>query len=565
MKKIFFSFLFFFFFLPIFVFAEEISDYRVDITINEDATINVVEEIHYDFGDAMRHGIYRDIPVKYKTAGNNNRSIQLRNISVTDLDGEVYVYDVLKEGRNKRIKIGEAHTYVTGEKVYVVSYSVKGAMNYFDTHDELYWNVIGDQWTVPIARATVTIHAPHIINHACYFGAYGSKTPCDTVTQDTEEQIVISQKNITPGNNVTAVIGMPAGTVYKPSGWEKALAMVMQNSLVLLPVFVGIFMWRKWYQRGRDPEGRGSVVPYYNAPHNMSPGYADVIVHEKIKNASVSAMIVDLAVKGFVTIRRIDEGGIFSSADYEITKTEKSIEESDVTPDEKKLYHALFKYGNGKTIKISQLKDVFYTDLSQVKKIIRENIVRDGYYPESPNSVRITYFAIAGLLLFGLFFVGPFIVPFFGSLGIVAIVLSAVIIGVFGYFMPQVTRKGAHMREQLSGLKLYMEKAEKDRINFHNAPEKDPKQFEKLLPYAMVFGVEEQWAKQFEDIYDRQPEWYEGTGTFAPAVLAHEMQNLSSAAASTMSSTPSSASSGGSGFSGGGGGGGFGGGGGGSW
>ena len=42
-----------------------------------------------------------------------------------------------------------------------------------------------------------------------------------------------------------------------------------------------------------------------------------------------------------------------------------------------------------------------------------------------------------------------------------------------------------------------------------------PEMFEKFLPYAMAFGVEEKWANAFEDIYREPPQWYVGgTGPF---------------------------------------------------
>jgi uncharacterized membrane protein len=133
--------------------------------------------------------------------------------------------------------------------------------------------------------------------------------------------------------------------------------------------------------------------------------------------------------------------------------------------------------------------------------------------------------------------------------------------------MPRRTKKGAIALEQILGLQLYLETAEKDRINFHNAPEKNPERFEKLLPYAMALGVEKAWAKQFEGIYNESPQWYESTEPFAVGAFANDMHSFNNVASSAMSSQPSSAASGSSGFSSGGGfsGGGFGGGGGGSW
>jgi uncharacterized membrane protein len=135
--------------------------------------------------------------------------------------------------------------------------------------------------------------------------------------------------------------------------------------------------------------------------------------------------------------------------------------------------------------------------------------------------------------------------------------------------MPQKTLKGVATKEYILGLKKYLSVAEKDRLKFHNAPDKNPQRFEKLLPYAMVLGVEKEWAEQFKDIYKQNPNWYEDrTGSpvaFNSLIFVNSLNSFSSEANSSLYSNPSSGASGGSGFSGGGSGGGFGGGGGGSW
>src|SRR5438045_6533251 len=84
-----------------------------------------------------------------------------------------------------------------------------------------------------------------------------------------------------------------------------------------------------------------------------------------------------------------------------------------------------------------------------------------------------------------------------------------------------------------------------------------PELFEKYLPYAMAFGVEEQWARAFKDIYKEPPQWYSGgTGPFNALNFSQSISKMSNAAASSMSSSPSSSGSGGGGSSGGGSGGG---------
>ena len=132
------------------VLAQEIiDDFSVEIKINTDASINVVEKIGYDFGDLQKHGIYRDIPYKYKARG-GNYNLRFSDIKVTDEKGNSYEYEVSNYGKNKRIKIGNADKYVSGKKSYIISYKVKRVINFFDNHDELYWNATGNDWTVEI-------------------------------------------------------------------------------------------------------------------------------------------------------------------------------------------------------------------------------------------------------------------------------------------------------------------------------------------------------------------------------------------------------------------------------
>jgi uncharacterized membrane protein len=166
---------------------------------------------------------------------------------------------------------------------------------------------------------------------------------------------------------------------------------------------------------------------------------------------------------------------------------------------------------------------------------------------------------------------GGFLTGIFGSLqdgwGILSGIISGIIILVFGWLMPAVTKKGAELKENILGFKDFLSVTETDRLKFHNAPEKNPALFEKFLPHAMVLGVEKEWAKQFEGIYNQQPDWYEDSSgrMFNAIILSSMISDFSSSAMTTMASQPSSAAGGGSGFSGGGAGGGGGGGGGGSW
>jgi uncharacterized membrane protein YgcG len=227
------------------------------------------------------------------------------------------------------------------------------------------------------------------------------------------------------------------------------------------------------------------------------------------------------------------------------------------------LYNSLFGK-NKELVKVSDLKNKFYKDWEKAKKVTYESVVDLGYFPRNPNTVRAIYILIGIVLGGGASFLSASLL---GPIGVISAIVSGLIIVIFGFFMPVKTIKGVLTREYILGLKRYISIAEKERIKFHNAPEKNPELFDKLLPFAMMLNVEKEWAKQFKDIYTQQPNWYEGSaGThFNAVILASSIGDFSTTAQSTLTSKPSSASGGGSGFSGGGSGGGFGGGGGGSW
>jgi len=226
---------------------------------------------------------------------------------------------------------------------------------------------------------------------------------------------------------------------------------------------------------------------------------------------------------------------------------------------QKIIINGLFKEAAAKTVKLSDLKNKFYKDLKEAKDKVYQSTAEKGYFTVNPNKIR-GIFALIGVPIVML---GFFLGGFFGAIGTISLAVSGIVLVIFGYIIPARTKKGVEVKEHILGLKLYMSVAEARRLEFHNAPEKKPEVFEKLLPYAMALGVEKEWAKQFEGIYNAQPGWYSSPAgiAFNAAFFASSMSDFSKTANTAMASSPS----GGSGFSGGGSGGGGGGGGGGSW
>lgn len=161
--------------------SERITSFAGEIRVNPDSSINVTENIQYDFGENQKHGIFRDIPVKYKARG-GNFNLRISNIRVTDENGKSYNFKISYPGENVEIKIGDADKYVSGEKNYVINYTIRRAVNYFPDHDELYWNFTGDEWKIPIESASVKVILPENtkenLQAKCFEGVFGSTNEC---------------------------------------------------------------------------------------------------------------------------------------------------------------------------------------------------------------------------------------------------------------------------------------------------------------------------------------------------------------------------------------------------
>ncbi len=547
------------------VHAESITSWQSDITVQQDSTVSVTETIEYSFGNQQRHGIYRSIPYSYiRDGAKYNVRIQVQ--SVTDEDGATQPYSTTKWGGELEIKIGDADIYVSGTHTYVITYTIQRAINYFDDHDELYWNVTGTEWDVPIHNALATVSLSGVIDKqdlrvACYTGIFGSTNQyCNWQIGSDGIIAIYADRQLDSYEGMSFVLGMPKGVVTRPSTWQQVRWWLADNWPIAIPFIVIIGMFYIWFTHGRDPEGRGTIIPRYKPPRDMTAGEMGTVVDEKVDLNDISATIIQLAIKGYLKIKEIDRKKLLGKTrDYELIK----IKEADDTlgKHEQEILKTVFDTGDTKTV--SRMKNKFYIHLKDIKKAMYEQVVADEYFPTNPEKVRQRY----GLFTAPIVILGAIVLFAFSNIVAgVAIMLSGGVALIFSRFMPRKTKRGAEIHEHIEGFKLFLSVTEKERLKFHNAPERSPKQFEEYLPYAMVLGVEKEWADQFGDMYVTPPEWYEGHPTsFGALYLASSLGSMNASMGKVMASRPGG--SGGSGFSSGGGfsGGGFGGGGGGSW
>lgn len=566
---------------PLFASAEEqrIKDYVVHIELAVDGSALVQEEILYDYGTEQHHGIFRRIPQVFARADGSEFFIQIEDVTVTDGQGNDLLAS-LEKGNVLTMWIGDPDYFVTGKHLYVIRYRVAPIANTLPPDvDEFYWNIVGDDWNFPIDRIAAEIVLPEKLSRAdvrflCFKGAYGSEEECESDVFPPESTSTISMVRFlstdhAPHEGMTVSIGIPKG-VFDPSLFivPKMAASRAKDATqnipfaIALPILTLALMTFVWWKYGRDPRGRGAIVVEYEPPENIAPLEAGALLDGSINRKGISAGIVDLARRGHFDIEETTKMGVlFDSKDYQLTR------HSDVS-DAPRLYEttlldALF-FHNGRSLsylRLSQLKEWgkdLNPTISLIDRMILDALVVKGYFIENPSETRGVYIA-AG---FGIAMIG-----FFSGAFALGVVVSGAIVGLFAFVMPKTTVQGALMRERVAGFREYLSVAEADRIAFANAPERKPEEFERFLPYAIIFGVEEAWAEQFKSIFEAYPKssaptWYHAAsqGAFSAAAFTSSLSSFASHTSNAMSSA-STSSHGGGGFSGGG----MGGGGGGTW
>jgi uncharacterized protein (TIGR04222 family) len=575
--------------------GEAIRGYRVDIAIERDGTLRVVEAIDYDFGATARHGIFRDVPTRLRYDTDHDRVYRLHVDSVT-ATGDAsarYTTDSIAGGRT-RIKIGDANRTTTGAHTYTITYRIEGALDAFEDHDELYWNAIGADWDVPVSEPHVTVHAPQrvdITRVACFAGPTGSSLPCaGALTGGGTAQF--TQPALGPHEAFTVVVAVPKGAVSPeptPILDERLTvdnaftrnAGTIGGALALLVLGVGgvsLLAWRS----GRDRRYLGSPVDValgnetgvdepaplfadravpveFEPPDRIRPGQVGTIVDEVANPLDVTATIVDLAVRGYLRIEELSKQGLFGKPDWNLVQTKEP--DGKLVPYESMLLDALF--AGRSEVKLSDLKNTFASHLRAVQSALYQDVVERGWFRRRPDHVRAMWVGVgvvavvlAGLATFGLAQLQ------LGLLGI-PLVVSAIVLLAAAHWMPRRTAKGRSVLVRTLGFRRFIDESEKDRAQFAERANL----FSEYLPYAVVFGATEKWARAFAGLDGQLPDtggWYVGTHPFTIASFNSSMDHFTTTTAGTIASTPSG--SGGSGFGGGGfSGGGGGGGGGGSW
>lgn len=563
-----------------------ISSFEADYYLGKDSegrsTLKTVERITAEFPSYdQNHGLERAVPQRY-----DGHSTSLRIESIVDEAGNTLKYSEDNSGDMRVVRIGDPNSYVHGKQTYVITYLQRDVTKLFtDTNDdEFYWDTNGTQWAQSMGRVTARVHVDKSLvdklnnNIACYRGIEGATTQCELSrdTLESETLYSITMTNLEPGENITVAVGFTAHTFneYQPTLQEKLWAALLGfwiTAMIIGSIIAAILIvWLsvRYYRVMSRAKGRGTIIPEY-----LPPKDASVLVSAKVygnETSDVTAQIIDLAVRHYIKIYQTKEKTMFAKAEYELEIIKDIV---DLQPEERELLEAIFGKSNtslGARFAMKKLAD----DLTLQKSLMtRRKSVRSatrtkyGLYELAKNDAQLFKKIGVITMIVGLVTFSPLVI------------IAAALAFVFSATAWPLTEKGAELRDYLKGLHEYITVAEEERLKMLQSPEgaekvgqtidgKDAGQlvklYERVLPYAVLFGVEKDWTKQLGAYYETagaQPDWYAGNGAFNAVVFASAVSGFSSQTSSYSASTSSSSGgSGGGGSSGGGGGGGGGGG-----
>jgi uncharacterized membrane protein YgcG len=320
-----------------------------------------------------------------------------------------------------------------------------------------------------------------------------------------------------------------------------------------LAVPIGVFglMWYLWHTRGRDPRRRPLAVAY-DPPDSLTPAEVGTLIDNSPDLRDITATLVDLAVRGYVRIEERSESrllGFWSTRAFYLHRLKGAAEWTGLRPHERAIMQGIFPENGSDVVALSDLENRFYVYLDGIKSSLLDQLVRHGYYGQRPDRVRRAYVTVGILVAPASLFAAIWLQERWGialQTGILAGLLSALIVVAFGWFMPARTMRGARTLEKALGFEEFLTRVESDR--FHRIV-KTPQMFEKFLPFAMALGVEQNWVRAFEGIYTTPPAWYQGAhvADFRPRLFVGNLSQLSVAAGTAMASAPRG--TGGSGFS----------------
>ena len=556
-------------------------DARYEVGLDDDGRshMHVTESLTARFPEVDQNkGIVRGLPTSYENAW-----LDVRVLSVTDETGADVPYETEQEDGLLLVLTGD-DDYVRGLTTYVIEYEMRDVILAADSGvDEFYWDLLPLDSTQPVEDFRAEIVFDETMtdrltgNARCYTGYQGSTNECDLVASPDGAQFAVEAKELSPGEGITVAVGFDPGTAVQPSARQPDPVTDTVPAIAALGglgLSVGSWIAVSAFKKKRRTSS-GIIVAQYDVPDSLPPLLAAGIVPGA--KDPIPAEIIHLAVRGLL---RIEEG-----TDVEQPRLRRL--PGGRIPDEldARALDALFVGADAAGVaEVPSSSEDFAARMKTLSQSGIEAAVSRGLTTKARSrGAMILQWCAIGVVLAG------FALGLWGIIGGRVTAIPAFVAIAFGVFLvllssfygfskhTVLTAEGARQYEYLMGVREFIRVAEADRLrmlqSYTGAERRQDGSanvivvyvvYERLLPYAMLFGMENEWGAILEQVYayeQRGASWIgDPSAPFVRGQLVAFAATSHASATYAAPSASSSSSAGGSfggGFSGGGGGGGF--------
>ena len=559
------------------------TSFNADYYLSRDAEgfskLTVKEILVAEFATSgnYNHGIERALPKYYKFDGAAKTETHSFDLRIDRVAGGSWT--TYNSGDFTVIRIGDADEMVHGMKKYEIDWSATNVTRNFDDGDEFYWNTNGTGWTQYFDLVEVGVHIPADLATAldgrvkCGIGEHNRLCRTEIFDEkDGGKLFIFESRSVVQSNEtLTFDIGFKQGTFTRPpfdigAIFDVPTAAFWTITISATILMIGVIIWLVIVIKKFRPTKTGrAIIPEYLPPKNMSVAesafWFKSLVHGQ--QTFFPATLINLAVNHYVEI--IEEKKALGNKKFSIKLLK--LPDNHISEDDISILGSVFagKLTVGEIVKTSDLQSMSQSIMGIMKRIQKNLQEKREFYRTNPNLNTIPTIAMVALFLVAIFTAVTLesILPLILAPAAIILLIAVIL------FKP-ISAKGMEAKEYLIGLKMYMELAEAERLKFLQSIKgaervttdkgEIVKLYEKLLPFAVIFGITKDWAKALQVYYDQNPSlvpvWYVGNlsslGSFNAASFASSINSFSNSG--------SGFSSGGGGFSGGGGGGGGGGG-----
>ena len=540
---------------------ERINLFASDIAVQANGDLHVTERIRVtSTGNEIKRGIVRDFPTVYRTEEGLTVKVGMAVESVSR-DGNPEPYAVTRIANGTRIRMGQADVLLAeGVHEYVIRYRTTRQIGFFDTFDELYWNVTGSDWTFAIDQATARITLPGAVpigNTAIYTGAHGARgTAAEEVSRGPGEVEFRTNAVLSAGEGFTIAASWPKGIVQPPSTQQLAFYWLRDNLPLGVAALGGILLLGYYILAALRLRRRSQrlTVPLFEPPPGMSAPAVRYVDRQRLDEQVFTVAMLELIALRLMRMTRKPGDDV----EFErLPGREQAAEPDD--PVLMKVHRKMFgttrrfmrdelgstRLSDGQDLLESEVAERWSALFSDHRRVARRGAwywllltavcVAAAWFTEPRNGQAVLVglvFSVPGLAvlvaivkawrrgslgigsfcLAALFF-GPFI---FGGLalmftntqpfgvgavpGLVPLGMLIVVMAAYS-FLRGYTEDGYLIKDQIDGFKQYLKVAEGPRLNALTTPEEKLEVFERYLPYAVALDVGKDWSDAFAKFF----------------------------------------------------------------